>query len=75
MDESDENLDKHVLDLGFLEGLKPKYPSDVTLTGIRLVQLTVDSSIGAALLGAKHVKRELPIEYEKNVDVLFETQF
>ncbi|XP_075238813.1 N-acetyl-D-glucosamine kinase-like [Convolutriloba macropyga] len=59
---------------GFLEGLKPKYPNDVVLTGIRLVQLTVGSAVGAALIGAKHVSKELPIDYDKNVKVLFEAQ-
>ena len=62
----------HRFVLGFIEGLKPKYEDDVTLKGIRLVRLTTNATVGAALLGAREVKVEIPIDYSKNIETVLE---
>lgn len=57
---------------GFVEGLKrghkerpPKYKSLVLLKPI------VQSSIGAAILGAKSINEKFPVDYSKNTERFF----
>lgn len=59
---------------GFMEGLRPKYEGDVTLKGIRLVKLTTNAAVGAAVLGGREIKVEIPIDYSKNVETVLETK-
>ncbi|XP_075258287.1 N-acetyl-D-glucosamine kinase-like [Convolutriloba macropyga] len=59
---------------GFIDGMKPQYPNDVTLTGIRFVQLTVPSAVGAVYLGIPNAHEVLKIDYSKNIETVFETK-
>ncbi len=58
---------------GFVAGLKPQFENDVKLTGVRLVQLSVTSAVGAAYLGIEDMDHEFSVQYSDNFSVLFET--
>ena len=44
----------------------------VGLRAFTLVELVQSSAVGAALIGAKQIKEEIPMDYSKNYKVLFQ---
>jgi len=41
---------------------------------ITLVELTKTSAVGSALIGAKHAKETIPVDYSKNYEVLYHSE-
>ena len=58
--------------IGFLEGLKRGHEDDSrNYKALVLLRPIVQSSLGAAILGAKSINEKFPVDYSKNTESFF----
>lgn len=61
--------------IGFLSGLQRRSNDDVKINGIKLYSLKASTAIGAAVLVAKSINVDLPVDFKSNAEIFYQHSF